>query len=97
MPTVRVMSRKVEKVHSREDDEETTQQGDCVDCIGGIETLEENERSAERSCRERHIVEGVDTMEELFISTPVLAFVVSEFLGLSTHIEVEKAFNALLI
>ena len=69
MPAIGVMPRKVEKIHSREDDEESTQQGDCVDCVGGIEALEENERRAERSRRERHVVEGVNTIRADFIST----------------------------
>jgi hypothetical protein len=63
MPAVGVMPGKVEQIYSREDDEESAEQGDCVHCIGGIEPLEEDERSAERSRRERNVVEGVDTKE----------------------------------
>ena len=65
---VRVMAGKIEKIHSREDDEESTEQGDCVHCIGGVEPLEEDERSAERSRRESNIVEGVDTIAAMFVS-----------------------------
>lgn len=97
MPTVGVMPGKVEQVYSREDNEESAEQGDCVDCIGGIETLEENERSAERSRRERNVVEGVDTMERrVFVRTEILDYSWGSPVC-PTHIEVEKAFNALLI
>lgn len=74
MPAVGVMPGKVEQIYSREDDEESTEQGDCVDRIGGVEPLEENERSAKRSRRERNVVEGIDTMEEIFVRTRILEF-----------------------
>lgn len=83
------MSRQVEQINTGEDDEEATEQRDRADGIGGIESLEENKRGTDRGGRKGDIVEGVDTKSQLISAT-------RGSVGLSTHIEVEKEFKALL-
>lgn len=53
------MAGQVEKVYAREDDEKSTEEGDGVHCVGSVESLEENKRSAKRSGREGDVVERV--------------------------------------
>ena len=54
-------SREVQEIYAREDDEETAEQGDGVDCGCSVEALEEEARSDEGTGREHDVVEGVDT------------------------------------
>jgi len=56
-----VFAREVEEVDAGEDDEEAAEQGDGVDCVGGVEALEEDEGGAEGAGCEGYVVEGVDT------------------------------------
>lgn len=58
---VGIVSRQVQQVDSGENDQESTQQRDCVDGIGGVESLEQNKRCAQRGGRERDIVQRVNT------------------------------------
>ena len=62
------MSRKVQKVDTGEDNQESTEQRNCVDGIGSIEPLEEDERGAERGSSKRHVVQGVDTVQVKHVS-----------------------------
>lgn len=52
----------VEEVHAGEDDKETTQEGDCIDWVRGVEAAEEDERCAKGSSGEGNIVEGIDSI-----------------------------------
>lgn len=62
--SVRIVSREVKEVNAGEDDEESTQKGNGIDSVRGIESLEQNERGAKRSGRKSDIVERVDTAKE---------------------------------
>lgn len=66
--SVGIVSRQVEQVDAGEDDQESAKQGNCVHGIGGVESLEENKRSAERGGRKGDIVEGVDAVERCSVS-----------------------------
>lgn len=63
-PTIGVMSRQVEQINTGEDYEESAQQRNRADRIGGIETLEENKRGADRCGREGDIVKRIDAAKE---------------------------------
>lgn len=54
---VRVAAREVEEVDAAEDNEEATEEGDGVDRVGSIETLEEDEGGTEGSSCEGYVVE----------------------------------------
>lgn len=54
---VRVTAREVEKIDATEDNEEATEEGDGVDRVGSIETLEEDEGGTECSSCEGYVVE----------------------------------------
>lgn len=57
-----VFAREVEEVYAGEDGEEAAEEGDCVDSVGCVEALEENERCDEGAGGEGDIVERVDTV-----------------------------------
>lgn len=40
--SVRIVSRQVEEVYARKDDQETTEQGNSVDGIGSVESLKKD-------------------------------------------------------
>jgi hypothetical protein len=50
MHTVRVFAREVEEVHAGKNYEKAAEERDCVNGVGGVESLEEDETCAE-SCR----------------------------------------------
>lgn len=60
--TVGVFARKVEEVYAREDDEESAEEGNCVDGVCGIEAAEEKEGRDEGAGGEGNVVEGIDTV-----------------------------------
>lgn len=53
---VRVAAGEVEQINPCEDDKETAEERDCVDSVGGVEALEEEERGTENGCGESHVV-----------------------------------------
>jgi hypothetical protein len=59
---VRIFARKVEEVDAGEYGQETAEQGDGIDRIGGVEASEEDKGGHECESRECDIVERVDTV-----------------------------------
>lgn len=85
------MSRKVQKVDTGKDDQESTEQRNCVDGIGGIEPLEENKRGAECGSGERDVVQGVDTVSNMLASHFVTGTDVASFPpSTPTYMDVEN-------
>jgi hypothetical protein len=60
---IRIVSREVEKINTGKNDEESTEKGNCIDGIRGIESLEQNERGAKRSGRKCDIIERVHAVK----------------------------------
>ena len=62
---VRVGSREVQEIYAGENDEETCDEGDRVDRVGGVKTSEEDEGGDENGRGEGHVVDGTDTARSL--------------------------------
>jgi hypothetical protein len=60
--TVGVFAGEVEQVDTSEDREKSTEKGNGVARVDGVEATEEDERSDEGECGERDVVERVDTV-----------------------------------
>lgn len=63
LETIGVAARQVQQVHAREGDEETAEEREGVDGVGGIETAVEYERGTEGRGREGNVVQGVDAAQ----------------------------------
>lgn len=59
-----IFTRKVEQVHPREDGEEATKKGDCVNGIGGVEAAKQDERSDKSKRGECHVIERVHSASQ---------------------------------
>ena len=57
----RIFAREVEEVNTGEDCEEAAQKRNGVDCVAGIESLEEDKGGDESACGEGDVVQRVDT------------------------------------
>lgn len=60
--SVRVVARKVQKIHASENDEESTKQRYRVNGVGGVESLEEDKGGTEGRGGKGHVVEWVHTV-----------------------------------
>ncbi len=62
MPRLIRLSRDIQQIHSHEDDQESTYQGDGLSSIGSVESLEENGRSDDHRSGEEYVVDRVDAV-----------------------------------
>jgi len=73
----------VKEVYAGEDDEETAEEGDCIDWVGSVEAAEEDEGCTKGGSGEGNIVEGVDSVFKTKVNLGIIP----------GHVERGKTYN----
>lgn len=81
----------VEEVYAHEDDDKATEEGECVDRVGGVESLEENGGSDNGCGREKDIVNGVNDVGGEGIECAVEVVLLSEGMLEVYHLDEDTA------